>query len=344
MLAKRSLTVLKQGLEDRLYSGVAYALVSKRASGGVGTLGRLSFDEECDRVNRDTLFDVASLTKPLVTAMAVLQLVDRGGLSLDDSACELLDVGRQIEGVTVHHLLTHTSGLPAIPAGTGDAALSSPLETAPGEKYLYSDTGYILLGEIVRRVAGKGLDAWYKDEIAPKLYLGESGFKPDLSLPIVATSADEALDGLPHDPRARSMDGVAGHAGLFSSINDIAGYARALLGSGKALLSEPLFARLFENELDPAVGAQSLAFFCRGNSYLPDVEGFSDQSVGHSGFTGCFVLIDRASEAAACLLTNRVLNTTEDANRFLELRRRWLGAAAQDLGLAAPSPAPAASV
>jgi CubicO group peptidase (beta-lactamase class C family) len=129
------------------------------------------------------------------------------------------------------------------------------------------------------------------------------------------------------------MGGVAGHAGLFSSINDIAAYARAVLGTGKAILSEPLFGRLFANEIDAHIGAQSLAFFCTGNSFIPELSGFSDGSVAHSGFTGCFMLLDRTNEVAACLLTNRVVADPDDNSRFLELRRNWLTAVAVDLGL-----------
>jgi CubicO group peptidase (beta-lactamase class C family) len=339
MLAKRSLAVLKEGIEAGLFSGAAYALVSKRASGGVGTLGRVAFDDECDRVDRDTLFDVASLTKPLATAMAVLQLVADGAVALESEVAPILGDAGRLDGVTIHHLLTHTSGLPPIPTEHGgstspvDWAIGSRLGTAPGAAYLYSDSGYIVLGELVRRLSGVGLDEWFQGRIAAPLYLTDGGFRPELSRSIVATSTDEALDGLPHDSRALALGGVAGHAGLFASINDMAAYVRALIGSGRALLPERLFSRLFETELDASIGAQSLAFFCRGNAYLPDIPGFGSGYVGHSGFTGCFLVIDRQSQSGACLLTNRVLNPDPDAAPFLELRRRWLAAAARDLGL-----------
>jgi CubicO group peptidase (beta-lactamase class C family) len=273
-----------------------------------------------------------------------MQLVARGELRLEDMAHNLLSAGNHLDAVTVQHLLTHTSGLPAIPALSEEgaqpvvAALSSPLSGFPGAAYLYSDTGYILLGEIVRKVSGKTLDRWFAEEIAPALHLEDSGFLPAKTLPIIATAEDESLDGLPHDPRARAMGGVAGHAGLFSSVRDMAAYSRALLGAGKALLPEPLFGRLFASELNPAIGFQSLAFFCLGNAYIPRIEGFSRQCVGHSGFTGCFLLIDKANDAAACLLTNRVLSADSDAPRFLDIRREWLTAAARDLGLTAADP------
>lgn len=337
MLAKRSLEVLKQGIEEELFSGAAYALVSKKIPGGTGTIGRVSFEYDSERVQRDTLFDVASLTKPLATSLAILQLLDRDALSLAHSAQALLNaVSDQLTGINLFHLLTHTSGLPAIPTGSGsplDASLASKSEAEPGSAYLYSDTGYILLGEIVRRVGGKPLDVWFKDEIAKPLYLENSGFVPDQELVIAETMADED-PGIVHDPRARQIGGVAGHAGLFASIQDIAAFARALLGSGKALLSAGTFGSLFRNALNPAIGFQTLGWFCTGNKLMPQIDEFSSDSIGHSGFTGCFFLVDRSNQCAVCLLTNRVLNAEDDSSKFLELRRNWLTAAAIDCGLA----------
>ncbi len=341
MLAKHSLAVLKRGIDNELFSGAAYALVSKRQSGGVGTLGRLAFDRETDRVNRDTLFDAASLTKPFATALAVLHLAGEGTLALDDSAAEILSAGgERLAGVTLRQLLTHTSGLPPVPsvADSGetvpDSALATPLEAEPGSRYQYSDTGYILLGEVVRRVAGQSVAEWFDGKIKPALHLESSGFTPDLSLPIAATADDEELDGLAHDPLARRAGGVAGHAGLFLSVSDLAAILRALLGNGRALLPQELFGEMFVNQID-GVGHQSLAFFTRGNPYLPNASSFSDTAVGHSGFTGCFVLIDRENEAAVGLLTNSVLSSVSGAKaKFLELRNEWLEAAALDLRLA----------
>jgi CubicO group peptidase (beta-lactamase class C family) len=337
MIAKRSLDLLKDGIARRLFSGAGFALLSKKRSSGIGTIGRLAFDTETDRVNRDTLFDIASLTKPLATSMAILQLVDDGKVTLDLPIADYFERDSHLTGITVRHLLTHTSGLPPIPTGDAqdslESAFRSELKSTPGSAYVYSDTGYILLGEIVNKASGITLDEWFTARIASPLYLTNSGFHPELSKPIAATSDDETLDGLPHDPLAREMDGVAGHAGLFMSIDDIAAYARALLGSGKALLSEAAFNSLFAPAIDPAIGCQTSAFFTIGNAYMPDTIGFSQSRVGHSGFTGCFMIIDRETENSACLLTNRVLNTTSDQAEFLKWRNLWLSAAAIDLGL-----------
>jgi len=339
MIAKCSLDLLKEGIEEGLFSGAGFGLIRKKRQSGVGTIGRLAFDPECDRVNRDTLFDVASLTKPLVTSMAVLQLAQDGKLGLDSPVSDYISVPESLRGVTVKHLLTHTSGLPPIPNGEGsdtlESAKTSTVDAVPGTKYVYSDTGFILLGEVVEAVGGMGLNEWFNQKIASPLHLTNSGFCPDAAKPIVATSEDESLDGLPHDPRARALGGVAGHAGLFSTPDDIILYARALLGAGRALLSEEYFETLFKSALKPEVGFHSTAFFTTGSGYMPKDIGFSESSVGHSGFTGCFILIDRSNEAAACLLTNRVLNQTTEQAAFLNWRNRWLKAAAKDLGIGA---------
>ncbi len=335
MLAKRSLAVLKEGIEEGLFSGVGYALVSKRAPGGVGTLGRISFDPESTRIERDVLFDVASLTKPLATAPLILQLIESGALWLSGDIGKILDAPN-LSGVTVFHLLTHTSGLPAIPPGDGDplaASLACHPGTTPGSKYLYSDTGYILLGHIFNVVSKTTLAHGFKEQIAAPLHLEDSGFLPDTDTYYIAQTSEGDESGAVHDPRVKQMGGVAGHAGLFASTGDIAAYARALLGTGKALMSAESLTLMFEDQLAPDVGFESLGWFRRGNEMMPDVAGFSAESVGHSGFTGCFIWLDRPNQVAACLLTNRVLNAAEGSERFLELRRRWLSAAAQDLGV-----------
>lgn len=291
---------------------------------------------------QDTLFDLASLTKPLATATLTMQIVEQGRLHLRQS------VGRFLEdefgplphfsGVEVRHLLTHTSGLPPIPCWPANAAgksphdliasvLSTPTLRPAGTGYTYSDTGYILLGEIIARVWGQPLEVCFRDGAAKRLGLTTLGYCP-VGGSIAPTGSEAA--GRVHDPRARDLGGVAGHAGLFGTASDVLTFAEAVRSS-RQILSRASVARMEVSQIPSAIGAQSYGWFCSGNDYLPQGDLFSDLSFGHSGFTGTALLIDPASDISLVLLTNRVINQSEDGSRFLRLRRFWLNTIAASL-------------
>ncbi|MEE8130957.1 MAG: serine hydrolase domain-containing protein, partial [Vicinamibacterales bacterium] len=205
----------------------------------------------------DTIFDLASLTKVVATTTSVMILVEEGRLRLRDRVVthlpEFASHGK--DRITVEHLLTHTSGLrPDLPldevfegAETAIARAADEVpEAAPGERFVYSDINFFVLGEIVRRVTGQTLDRFARDRIFEPLGMTDTGFNPPSSLiPRIAPTEPCAplawpcggdgavmLRGRVHDPTARRMGGVAGHAGLFSTAADLARYCRMLLGDG----------------------------------------------------------------------------------------------------------------
>ena len=268
----------------------------------------------------DTVFDLASLTKPITTATSFLLLAERKTLRLDDLAQKWLPefTGDGREHITLTHLLLHTSGLPAGDAITayadGEArALARiqkiPLLRPPGEAYVYSDLGYILLGEIVRRASGEPLDRFARKNLFEPLGMNDTTFRPGPLLVARAAPtekvADKLLVGEVHDPRARALGGVAGHAGLFSTAADLGRFVRMILGrgefEGRRLLSESSV-RLF-TELHPVPvpeggpdkpTARSLALGSLGGG------------VGHTGFTGTAFWLDVRRGDAVVLLASRL--------------------------------------
>ncbi|MBV9848697.1 MAG: beta-lactamase family protein [Armatimonadetes bacterium] len=329
--------LLAEGVGDGLYTHAAYAL----ARGG-RVLGRRAFGV----ATPDTVFDLASLTKPMATATLCLQLAEQGRLHLRQSAAHFFEAfGPQphLEGVEIRHLLTHTSGLPPVPRWVSEApasdrnalvrsALGTPPLRPPGGGYTYSDAGYILLGEIVAQVAGRPLPDLFAAGVAEPLGLTATGFGPPSVRPgRLAPTEHGAAPGLVHDPRARDLGGVAGHAGLFGTADDVLAYAEAIRTGGPPVLSRAAAARMRVSQIAPTVGAQSYGFFCAGNDFLPGGDLLSDRAFGHSGFTGTLLLIDPEYDLSLALLTNRVVNAGEDGSRFLRLRRFWLNMVAAAL-------------
>jgi CubicO group peptidase (beta-lactamase class C family) len=334
----RADALLSSGVGDMLYTHAVYAL----ARDGV-TLSLQAFGE----AQTGTLFDLASLTKPLATATCLLQLVEEGRLHLRQSVHRFFEEEfgplPHLSSVEVRHLLTHTSGLPPIPrwpdpkdnptpSETLRAVLTTPTLRPAGLGYTYSDTGYILLGEIVARVTGQLLERCFADRVAMPIERPTLGFlpTPNADRPIAPTAFNET-PGSVHDPRARGLGGAAGHAGLFGGAEDVLTFAEAIRTGGFPLLSRAAVARMAVSQIPASVGMQSYGWFCPGNDYLPQGDLFSDHSFGHSGFTGTVLLIDPTFDVSLVLLTNRVINENEDGSRFLRLRRLWLNAVAASL-------------
>ena len=300
-------------------------------------------------MRRDTIFDIASLTKPLGTTLAVMTLVERGAVKLD------APLGRYVkefrtpahEGVTIRRLLTHSAGMPAIPADrvvkagfpAAAAALAKlKLDYAPGTGFQYSDTGFILLGEVVRRVSGERLDRYLQRTVFRPLGLTDTWFHPPaVERPRIAPtefSNGRLLQGQVHDPRARALAGVAGHAGMFSTAADVARLCRMLIKGGtldgqKVLKPDTIqlmWTRSTEGRGNRALGWDMTSGYA--NIAAPY---FPAGSVGHTGFTGTSVWIDPSSRAYVILLTNRVHPSGGSSAAIRDLRVRVTAAAAAAL-------------
>jgi uncharacterized protein YbbC (DUF1343 family) len=259
-----------------------------------------------ERMTVDTVFDLASLTKPIATASSAFALIDRGRLSLEDEVGKHLpEITGPLARVTLRELMLHMSGLPAAnnldQYRSGRAAALTSIHRLPlrDRTLVYSDLGYVVLGEVVERIAGKSLaEAAHELVFAP---LGmRATFLPGAELaPRIAPTAREgtALRGKVHDPRAEGLGGVAGHAGLFGDARDLIRYALMLLGNGEAAGARVLSSTSVERmtRAHPATkGKRSFAFDM-------GLGGF-----GHTGFTGTSLWIDPHHELALVILTSRL--------------------------------------
>jgi CubicO group peptidase (beta-lactamase class C family) len=338
--------IVRAGVEDGTYPA-AVLLVARRgqtahvsAFGTIGTDGRPALP--------DTIFDLASLTKPCVAA-ALLTLVEDGRLSPAQTAQEWLPEadGTAVGKVTLRQLATHVSGLPPwkplYEAGTGREAmlaeiLRTPLRSPPGAKYAYSDLGYILLGEIVERAGGMALSDCLRVRVLEPMSMKDTGYLPDPSLRSrIAPTANcpmrpgRVLLGEAHDANAHYYGGVGGHAGLFGTAPDLAAFAVALCGDrqadGHRLLGLPALRQARANQLDPDVGGHSIGWFTPPNEMLPRGDLLSDAAFGHTGFTGTMVVCDLNYDLVLVLLTNRVMNPADNAG-ILRIRRRVVNAVA----------------
>ena len=360
-LADTLRAVLDRAVADGAFPG-AYAAVGTLdgvvAEHGAGRLDRAAGSP---RPDARTLWDLASLTKVVATTSALARLVGDGRVALDAPVTRYLPDWRVpgADRVTVRHLLTHSSGMPAWrplykEAADAPAALALALATAPdaapGARYAYSDLNAILLAQIVARVTGTPLDAWAARELFAPLGMVDTRFTP-LAPPavdrarIAPTEFDpwrqRQLVGEVHDENAFVLGGVSGHAGLFSTGADLARFARAWLGGGALDGHRVLDAAVvaaFTRVQDTTLSRRALGWETPtgGNSaghYL------SRAAFGHTGFTGTSLWIDPARGVFVLLLTNRV-NPTRANTRIGGVRVALADAAMAALGFAPVFPAP----
>jgi uncharacterized protein YbbC (DUF1343 family)/CubicO group peptidase (beta-lactamase class C family) len=273
----------------------------------------------------DTVFDLASLTKPIATATSILILVEQGRLRFSDRVAQYLPAFGQSgkTEITVEHLLLHTSGLIADnPESDYQEGRSKSLErifqlkpvAEPGARFLYSDLGYIVLGELVAHLAGVPLDEFARKHIFAPLGMTDTGFHPAGSQKARAAPANlrdgHWILGEVHDPRAFQLGGVAGHAGLFSTADDLAIYATMLLRGGEyqgSRILSPLAVRTMTTARSVPGGLRAYgwdvdtSYSINRGELFPRGHGF-----GHTGFTGTSLWIDPVSETAVIFLSNRL--------------------------------------
>jgi uncharacterized protein YbbC (DUF1343 family) len=287
----------------------------------------------------DTIFDIASLTKVIATTPSVLRLWEMGKIDLDAPIGRYLkefDSGA-FHDVTVRRVLTHSAGLNDLPSreamakgfpGAARLQAKAGLAVAPGSTFLYSDTGFILLGELVRRVSGQRLDTFARKQFYAPLGMRDTAFDPPAAwrkriAPTEVVNSRGALRGAVHDGNARLLDGVAGHAGLFSTAADLSRFCRMLLAGGqfggrrylKEATVRAMFAPHVIGETTRGLGWDIASPYSRTlGAYFPM------GSVGHTGFTGTAIWMDPATDVYMILLTNRV--HPYGKGDVAELRRR----------------------
>jgi CubicO group peptidase (beta-lactamase class C family) len=286
-----------------------------------------------------TMWDMASLTKVIATTSSMMQLVEAHKVELDAPVQRYLPdwTGPNKEKVTVRHLLTHSSGLPAWrplykEAADAEAAMSlayaTALDTLPGVRMVYSDIGGILMGEIVRVVSGERIDRYFAKHIAAPLKLHDSMFLPPASLlpRIAPTEIDpwrqRHLRGEVHDENASMLGGVSGHAGLFSSARDLARIAQVYLNRGElhgVRIWKPETIEEFTTVQDSAFSNRALGWETpTGTNSAGHL--MKRPAFGHTGFTGTSIWIDPAHDLFIVMLTNRV-NPTRANTKITAVRQ-----------------------
>jgi CubicO group peptidase (beta-lactamase class C family) len=351
--------VLEQAVRDRVFPGCAFAVLKPGESQpqAAKAIGHFTYEPDSRRVEPDTIFDLASLTKVLATTAAIMLLYDRRELALDVSLAEWLPEfvavdpsDRRRSQVTLRRLLDHSSGLPGYvrlfesandrPAMI-DAALHQPLTADPGTRAEYSDIGFIILGHLIERIAGDRLDIFCQREIFAPLGMSTTRFCPEtvLRASIPPTEDDRSfrhriIEGEVHDENASVMGGIAGHAGLFSDARDPLRFAACMLAhgltaSGVQLFSAQTIALFAERAQQPPGTSRALGW---DTPSVPSSSGslFSRRSIGHLGFTGTSLWIDLDARIAVTLLTNRTW-PDRSSQAIRELRPRFHDAIRREL-------------
>jgi serine-type D-Ala-D-Ala carboxypeptidase len=320
--------VLREAIEAQAFPGCAFGLLHNGKVSLLDSLGRFTYDHaQSPAVAPDTLYDVASLTKVVSTTSAAMLLHQRGQLDLETPMGELLpgfvigrDPSEHARRVTVRHMLAHSSGLPGYvpffhtansPYAVLRGCLQLPIEAEPGTRAEYSDPGFILLGKALEAILREELAPWVRREVF--LPIGMTGSRycpgPHLRPEIPPTEEDELfrqrrIQGEVQDEHAFLLKGAGGHAGLFSNVPDLLRFALSILEPD----SNPLFAsktiELFAQRQAPKGSSRALGWD------TPSEESssgnfFSANSIGHLGYSGCSLWIDRDAKLAVILLTNR---------------------------------------
>jgi beta-N-acetylhexosaminidase len=353
---QRAYDVLEQAVTDHAVPGGVLA-IGYQGELIVHEFGRQTYDAKSPAVNVDTIYDAASLTKPVATATLVAMEAEAGRIGLN------LPVARYLpewndgpnpdwrKTVTIRNLLTHSSGLPAHKPyfltlksrrEYVAAICREPLEYAPGTKTIYSDLGFILLGEILERTTGKPVDQLAQSLIFAPLDMAGTMFNPPSGLlsRIAPTENDTSfrkalVRGAVHDENAAAMGGVAGHAGLFTTAPDLAAFCQMLLNGGiyghHRLMNRATVLQ-FTAPQALAGNARTLGWM----SPTPNSSSgryFSARSFGHLGFSGTSIWIDPDRQLFVILLTNRVYPTREN-DKITAVRPAVHDAVIESLGLA----------
>jgi CubicO group peptidase (beta-lactamase class C family) len=284
----------------------------------------------------DTIFDIASLTKVVATAPAILKLAEEGKLSLVDPVTRWFPEfsGKGKEELLVMNLLTHTSGFDDFPLSPRNP-LQSAVEKAAhqklhgeiGSRFRYADINFILLGEMVRRITGVPLDIYAASHFFTPLGMNDTSFNPDTGKAMRCSTTigpdNSLLTGHVQDPMARQLGGVAGHSGVFTTARDLARFCSMILGEGELEGTRILSGR--------AVRQMTAPYFSRGGNVIrglgwdiaspfsaPKGNGLSEVSFGHTGYSGSSIWIDPTADIFVVLLTSRL--NYKNIREFSQLR------------------------
>jgi uncharacterized protein YbbC (DUF1343 family) len=327
--------------KQRIASMVQTAIEEKKMPGCVICVGRndrilflqsygnKSLDPKPTPMSIDTVFDMASITKPVATGSSIMKLVEQGKLRLTEKVSDWFPefANNEKQNMTVLDCLVHRSGLipdnaladyQEGPVVAWDKICKLPLTAPIGTAFKYSDVNFIILGKIVEKVSGQPLDEFAQQAIFAPAGMSESGYRPIEALRARAAPTEKRegkwIQGEVHDPRAHLLNGVAGHAGLFSTARDMSLYARMFLNGGVAKRPDGTETRVLESStlrlmaggVPVPGGVRGLSWDKRTGFSINKGDLLSDAAVGHGGFTGTVLWIDPTQNLFFCFLSNRV--------------------------------------
>lgn len=324
---------MKGWVEAGAMPGCAFGLITKDGGCEYRVLGASMLTPERREAKLDTLYDLASLTKVVGTVPAILHLIEAGDLTLETRISTILnEVGES--RVTIRECLTHTSGAPAdfpyrdlLDKQAVIDAAAALLPREGSDLICYSDINYILLGTVIERLSGMGLDQAFHEWIFQPLGMKDTGFYPEKerSAPTEVREDRGLVWGEAHDGKAHAMGGISGHAGLFSTVEDIGKFMLAVLNGGRG--GKGSFLSMASLELMAREHAVS-SHDRRALGWMMPYPGSpmgdlcSDHSLFHTGFAGGSILMDLDRKAGFAVLTNRIHPSREN-RAILDLRPRF---------------------
>lgn len=287
------------------------------------SVGFTSIDPQNREMTLNTMFDLASLTKVVVTLPLTLMLLDKQFFHLDTKVSRFIPAfqNQDKQAITVRQLLTHTSGLKAHhpfyeetnPIPIPDKIATMPLGSSPDKRVIYSDLNFMLLHHLIETVTKTSLTTFAKEQLFTPLEMNKTMFNPTKGT-FASTEWDETsqhyLNGVVHDENARFMGGVSGHAGLFSTVEDLESFSEMVeqngFYKGKQLISESIMKQSKQSATEGLNERRGLGWVINNPGYSSCGDQFTSFSYGHTGFTGTSMWFDPMTELRVIFLTNRV--------------------------------------
>jgi CubicO group peptidase (beta-lactamase class C family) len=325
--------LMQQAVEDSVFPGAALLFGTGKQIFYSKCFGHFTYDENSPKVKTNSIFDLASVSKVVATTSAAMILVDQGKLNLDEKVITYLPQfnNNGKDKVTIRNLLLHNSGLAPFKKYYDEFTtaqevindiMNLPLDNPPGEKYVYSDLGMITLQKVIENISKKSLDVFLEENLFSKLEMNQTMYNPsnEIKNNCLPTELDNfwrmrLLQGEVHDERAYMLDGVAGHAGLFSTVEDLSKFALMLLNNGEYNGNQIISSEIIDEwttkqseQSDRALGWDTKST----DGYSSAGKYFSKYSFGHTGYTGTSIWIDKENKFFVILLSNRVHPTREN--------------------------------
>ena len=326
-------SLIKKAIKKKVFPGCTALIYYRENIIFDKGFGNFDYNKNSKKINKKTIYDLASLTKVIASVTALMILKDKGEIELDEKVNHYLQEfkGKYKDQIKIRNLLSHTSGLPPwkplFEISSDKKSLLEnlyqiPLEFIPGTNADYSDLGFILLGEIIERITLRKLDKYCYDMIFKPLGMKNTLFCPPDNKKKNIPPTEECsfrgriIKGEVHDENAFVMGGVSGHAGLFSNTNDIAKFCRMILNFGDYKNKNLINSDTVKEFTNRAIEIPDCKWTLGWRKYMGkgDIVGdyFSDSSFGHLGYTGTSIWIDPAEELFIILLTNRVHPTRKN--------------------------------